>query len=87
MLQPKSACFSRDGGGGHDRDHDGGGHDHDRDHDGGDGNRRNRRSARGRRDELRRGPRRPPSRPDHGDGSSSTLEPRQAQNREKCRRD
>src|SRR5262245_9517127 len=74
LTQSKRASFSR-GGGGHDRDHDGGGHD--RDYGRGHGDNAPH-SAHGRRDEPRRGPRHPPSRPDHGDGSSSTrLEPRQ----------
>ena len=81
-LKPKSAAFSRDGGG-HDRDHGhGGDHGHGQGGGGGDDHRHNRRSAHGRRDEPRRGRRYLPSRPDHGDGNSSTLEPRQEQNRE-----
>ena len=63
-----------------DRDH--GGDDHDNGHHDSD-----RRRARGRRDELRKGPRRPPSRPGHGDGSSSIrLVPRQEPRRKRLRR-
>jgi hypothetical protein len=73
-LNPLGRVLSGDGG---DRDH--GGDDHDNGHHDND-----RRSARGRRDELRKGPRRPPSRPGHGDGSSSIrLVPRQEPRRKR----
>ena len=62
-LSLRGASFSRDGGGGHDRDHG---------HDSGHGGRSTRR------DDASRGPRHPPSRLGHVDGSSSNPA-------EKCR--
>jgi hypothetical protein len=73
-LSLRRASFSRDSGG-HDRDH---GHDGDRDH-GGDrdrGHDNGHNDRRTRRDDASRGPRHPPTRPGHEDGSSSNRRPR-----------